>query len=617
VKGLSKTRFVGKTKGATKGATKLIAIVLTIVLILSSLYGCNSVFDKLIAELKQNQTITGYTVENPRPLDVIGEELFLVYLSGDFSTYHQLIAHPESYNFPAGFVAPEPTFGDFSDEAALEAYEYFEALLWEVKSHDPSLLSPNDLRLYNYLIFELESTLALKPYYYYGDPYEPSMGIHMEIPLVLLTFEFRTTQDIDDYLKLIADIPRVLDQANDFANKRAADGLFPNRAAIESAIEEAEVYTAPVSNNILVTSFENSLNSGKGPFARLTAAERNNYADKNRELVRTLVIPAYQNAIKMLEDLARKTDYEKSVASYPNAKKYCAAKMRAKGFYQSPEDAIAILDKAIDDLWRQAATNNAAFDWDLQDRVAKKNLPADATAMVEFFNMKCTEHFPDIGQRPFIVKSASDDEVMKSILAFYLYAPVDDLTENRMVYYSQNISNTFSLGTTLGHESFPGHLYQYNYFGLTQSHPIEQLIGTTAYAEGYAIYSGYYTLLYMGFSEEEARAINASNVFFRVLEARIDLGVNYQGWTVKQTSQYLSKWGIGSYGEEIYQGVASNPFVSVPYGLAPLEFMELLSVAEAKLGKTFDIIEFHTVILKDGGLPLELLRKNVYDWLRL
>ena len=585
---------------------------------LNSLSGCKYRVAEFIDTLRGNQIGNEIVITDPRPLEVIGEELFLFFLADDFSTYHQLIADPSTYSFPHGFVAPEPTFGDYSYEANLEAYDYFAYLLQEVKAYDPALLKGNELRLYNYLYYFLESTLALKPYFYYSDPYEPSMGLHIEVPLVLTTFEFRTVQDIDDYLKLVADIPRLFDQANVIVEKRTAVGYFPNLAAIESTIEEAEVYIATLSSNILVTSFENSLNSGKGPFAKLTETQRKKYAETNRDIVSGLVIPAYENAIKLLEGIAPKASYETSLASYPSARKYYAAKLRAYGFDVSPEEAIAILDRGIDKVFAQAGNSFANYNPDAWDKVAKKNLPADATAMIELFNTKSAAHFPDIGKRPFTVKSASNDEVMKGILAFYMYAPVDDLTFNHMVYYSQNIRDTFSLGTTLGHESFPGHLYQYNYFGLTKPQPVEYLLGTTAYAEGFAIYGEYYTLLYMGFSEEEARMIDGYEKFWRTLEARLDLGINYEGWTVRQTSQYLAKMGLSSAaGESIFQAVASNPLTSVPYGLGPLEFIDLLETAQAKLGKSFDIREFHKVLLQDGALPMDLLRKNVYDWLKM
>ena len=599
--------------------TKLLAVLLAFTLALSMLPGCvyagYQFSPEDIDEVYQGPVDAGPRAAEVRSLGDIGKELFGSILSSDFTIYHQLVADPANFDFGDGFVQPEPTFGDYSFEAAMREARYNSELLLEVKSRDASLLEPNDLRLYNYLVNYLESSLALVPYFYLMDPYEPSTGFHIQVPLSLMTHSFRSVQDIDDYLVLLKDVPRILDQANVISDARTSKGIFPNLAAVESTIEEAEIYIAPGSSNILVASFEDSLYSGEWPFSELTAEELAHYADLNREIVETLVIPAYSEAIALLEEIATQTSYEVTLPSLPNAKGYFETYMRLYGFYETPEQAIATLDENLDILFGQVMQGIFYFDFDLWDRVAVETLPEEASAKIEFFNARVNEHFPEIGMRPFIVEAASDDEVMKAFAAFYLLAPVDDLTQNRIVYYPQNITPGYSLGLVLSHETFPGHLYQYNYFGLSDPHPIEQLLGTTAYAEGWAVYSEYYALLYMGLNEEEAQVAHSFEVFTYALQARIDLGINYEGWDLEATTSYLSQWGFASLAEDIFLDTASTPLLMLPYGLGPLEFLDLLSTAQYSLGDAFDIKEFHSVILQDGELPLALLRKNVNAWL--
>jgi uncharacterized protein (DUF885 family) len=168
----------------------------------------------------------------------------------------------------------------------------------------------------------------------------------------------------------------------------------------------------------------------------------------------------------------------------------------------------------------------------------------------------------------------------------------------------------------LTHESFPGHLYQFNYFGLTDPHPVEQLLATTAYAEGYAEYSEYYGLLYMGFSEAEALAIFNYQVFIRALDARLELGINYQGWDLRETRTYLASFGLDAYAQEIFEDIASLPLISLPYGLGVVHFTNLLATAQLELGERFDLVEYHKVLLDNGAVPLDLLKRNVVTWLR-
>ena len=617
---------------------KLLAILLSLSLVASTLSGCGILylqryFSDLANQPVQEQVETETETEadtgpeklkwyeritiNARPLKDIADDLFLRVISEDFTTYQQLIANPETFDFGEGFVAPKPTLGDISFQASSDEYEYYRTLLRELRVYefDFETLSKTDQRLFTYLSFFLESALATEPFFYLSDPYAPSIGIQIQVPLSLLTFQFRTRADIDNYLALVADIPRLFDQANAIIVERTQRGIYPNRASVESTIEEAETYAVKTSRNLFITSFEDSLNSDAGPFADLTDEERNTLRDDNRKIVEDSVVPAYENAIAILKKLATETTYETTLAQQTGAQEYYTAMLRAYGFDETPEQAIKTLDENLLFLIDLIFDGTGTLDIDEWDRIASKNLPKDATEIIELFNKHVSDHFPDIGQRPFKVESASDDEVIAKFSAFYLLAPVDDLTMNRIKYYPQNIPGKYSLGSTLAHESFPGHLYQYNYFGLTKPHPIEMLLGTTAYAEGYAVYGEFYGLLAMGFSEEEARVVSAYEIFLRALQARLDIGINYQGWDLEKTQVYLSEWGMGSVAEEIFNETASAPLIMVPYGLGPLEFTTLLSEAKAAFGDSFDIVEFHTVILKDGALPIEVLRKNVYAWI--
>ena len=602
---------------------KLIAILLAFTLIVGSLSGCGILLGRWLfggpSEDGPNDPDIIHIPDNVeyRPLHDIADELFAYLVSSDFSTYHQLIANPANFNIPV----PEPTFGDISIETTLKEFEYLRTLYYQVLIHDlpdyyPAGISDDERRLYEYLCYFLETYLKLEPYVYFFDPYEPSSGEHASLPLTLLTFSFNTKQDIDYYLALVADIPRVFEQANAIVQERTEQGIFPNRAALESSIEEAETYTVRVAENLLVTSFEDALYSNVEPFVSLTQDERTHYANTNRILVEALVIPAYKNVITILQNLVTKTSYNLTLASYPAGHNYYAAQFSLYGFAETPDEAIVTLDKALDDYIRILTNGAAILDYDTRDRIAVRNIPTDAADIISYFNSRVAEDFPDIGTRPFVVDSASDNEVVMMFTAFYLLAPVDDLTVNRIKYYSQNLDGLYDLASTLSHEAFPGHLYQYNYFGLTQQpHPIEMLLGMTAYQEGYAVYSQYYALNYMGFSKEQALAINTYELYLRALQARLDLGINYEGWNLRKTQAFLSGFGLGGYAEELFREIASAPLLMLPYGLGPIEFFKMLDAAQLKLGSKFDLIEFHTVILKDGAVPFAILEENVNAWL--
>ncbi|MCL2150980.1 MAG: DUF885 family protein, partial [Coriobacteriia bacterium] len=407
-----------KNRNVDKTLARLLAVLLTVVLALSSLPGC-MLFEAGNGPAGPWANNHGQGIvqpddpdpdpdpdHQPRALDALADDLLDFELAADYTSYHQLVARPADYRFGAGFAAPLPSFGDISYEAMLAQADFYTELLAEVRQHNPARLDPDQLRLYQYLSYSLESSLALVPYFYLEDPYEPSSGTHSDLALTLLTFQFRTTADIDDYLTLAADIPRILKQADDIAVQRSSDGFYPNLTAVESAIEEAEVYAAPPDSNILVASFEDSLASGVYPFSGLSDDQRAGYAAANREIVEQQLIPAYQQTIALLEDIATHTDYQTTLPKLPGAKDYYAAAMRTLGFYESPDQAIARLDEQLDELNDRVISGAGYLDSVKQDRVAERNLPGDAASIIEYYNSCVSEHFPDIGQRPFRVDTA-------------------------------------------------------------------------------------------------------------------------------------------------------------------------------------------------------------------
>ena len=56
------------------------------------------------------------------------------------------------------------------------------------------------------------------------------------------------------------------------------------------------------------------------------------------------------------------------------------------------------------------------------------------------------------------------------------------------------------------------------------------------------------------------------------------------------------------------------PGQATAYMIGKLKIMELREWANKELGDQFDIRAFHTVVLKDGPVPLNILEQKVKDW---
>ena len=59
-----------------------------------------------------------------------------------------------------------------------------------------------------------------------------------------------------------------------------------------------------------------------------------------------------------------------------------------------------------------------------------------------------------------------------------------------------------------------------------------------------------------------------------------------------------------------------NPGQACAYKVGMMKIQELRSRAQQELGAKFDEREFHDNVLKNGGLPLEILEEQINDYIQ-
>ncbi|MFN0010646.1 MAG: DUF885 domain-containing protein [Phycisphaerales bacterium] len=183
------------------------------------------------------------------------------------------------------------------------------------------------------------------------------------------------------------------------------------------------------------------------------------------------------------------------------------------------------------------------------------------------------------------------------------------------------------------HEACPGHHLQIALSDeLEGVHPFRQLLGYTAFVEGWALYSERLGLEMAGapLRTEAAPGVDdtgGTGLFtdpyddfgrltyemWRATRLVVDTGIHAKGWTRQRAVDFmlansaLSRLNI----EREVDRYISWPGQACAYKLGELKVRELRHIAQKTLAERFDIRAFHDWVLGAGAMPLPLLEERV------
>jgi uncharacterized protein (DUF885 family) len=168
------------------------------------------------------------------------------------------------------------------------------------------------------------------------------------------------------------------------------------------------------------------------------------------------------------------------------------------------------------------------------------------------------------------------------------------------------------------HEGNPGHHFQITIARENKALPrFRRFGGYTAYSEGWGLYAeslgkelGMYSDPYQYFGMLEAE-------LWRAIRLVVDTGIHAKGWTRQQVLDYMTANSAAGEAQKVSE---AERFMAIPgqalaYKLGQMKLRELRTRAEQKLGSKFDVRKFHTEVLRDGALPLDVLERKIDRWI--
>jgi len=180
-----------------------------------------------------------------------------------------------------------------------------------------------------------------------------------------------------------------------------------------------------------------------------------------------------------------------------------------------------------------------------------------------------------------------------------------------------DLHSKYSLADLTFHESIPGHIWQGEY---THGMPlVRQLLSFNPYSEGWGLYAEQLADELGAYEGDPVGRLGyLQSIAFRACRLVVDTGIHVKRWTREQGVQFFVDVN-GSNPLEVASEVdryCSWPGQACGYKVGHSEINRQRERARSALGAKFDLKAFDDTVVLGGNVPLDVLARNVDEYIR-
>ncbi len=465
-------------------------------------------------------------------------------------------------------------------------------------------------------------------------------GEHNDIPSFLINIhQIQNDTDALAYISRLKGIENVFTQVTTQLKKREAIGVIPPAFTFPYVTEDLKNMIAGLDadgeKNLLLNDFTSKLEKIDLPAEKKTALKQ-----EAKEVLKTSVKKAYQDFLAYWQTLNEKQKGNNGAWTLPKGKEYyeyclrrtTTTKMTADEIYEKGLKEVARIQAEMREIMKKVnfksdslqeffeyMRNDSKFKYS-NDAKGKNDLLAESNSYIHTFKKVYLDKlFDNEPQAPLVVMEVEAFRAKSAGGAFY-ENPAEDGSRPGRFYvntYNMNDEPRYQMEALCYHEAIPGHHMQIALAQELRDVPkFRKYSGNTAYIEGWALYSellpkevGLYQDPYSDFGR-------LSMEIFRAARLVVDVGIHSKKWTKEQAIDYFIQNTANAPGDIKHEieRYFLWPSQATGYKIGMIKILQLREKAKQALGDKFDIKRFHSVILMNGSVPLDVLEELVDKW---
>ena len=459
-----------------------------------------------------------------------------------------------------------------------------------------------------------------------------NVGAYLDVPRFLDSeHQINEAADAEAYLSRLQSYPKQLDGELERAAAARAKGLVPPDFLLDKALGQLkQSVDGARKGGGLVESIERRTREKNIP---------GNWGERARSIVQQDVVPALERQIAELTAQRAQAKSAPGMSAQPGGDAYYAWALKAsttttmtpEEVHQMGLEELRALQARMDPILRslgytkgsvgermQALGKDPRYKFSPGDK-GRAEIMAFIEERVRIIRSKLPQMFNTMVKGNLEVRRLPPEEEPGAPGAYGGAGSIDGSIPGKfwINLRTTDLHTKFDLPDLTHHEAIPGHVWQGEYANKLPL--IRTLLSFNAYSEGWALYAQQLADEFGVYDDFPAGRLGyLQGIAFRACRLVVDTGLHTKRWSREQGVRFFVDEN-GSKAEEVASEVdryCSWPGQACGYKVGHTTINRQRDRAKAALGPRFDIKAFDDALVLGGNVPMDVLAKNVDDYIR-
>ncbi len=526
-------------------------------------------------------------------------------------------------------------FNDRWQDLSLSAIENRQqkrvAALAKLKAIDRSQLSPQDQLNFDLFKKESEESIESHKYKQFLLPISHDGGIQTADQLAQF-LRFESIKDYEDWIARLDAFPLYAGQTLDLMREGVKNKILWARIVMERVPPQ-------VDKQIVDNAEQSAFFQPFKTFPKdISPADQERLKTRAKTAIATKVVPSYR---KLKEYLT--AEYLPASFAAPGiwqqtngaetyvylARSYTTTDLTPEQIHEKGLQEVARIRAEMEKIKTQVGYKNDLqqfFQFLRSDKQFYYDSPEELLtayrAMTRRIDPELVKIFKTLPRTPYGVVPIPDKIAPDTTTAYYNSPAADGSRAGRYYVnlYRPEVRPKYEMMALSLHEAVPGHHLQIALAQELGEIPnFRKYGGYTAFVEGWGLYAESLGEDMNLYDDPYSKFGQLTYEMWRAVRLVVDTGMHspkYK-WTRERAINYFRDNAAKTETDIVNEidRYISNPGQALAYKIGELKIKELRQRAKQELGAKFDIREFHDAVLLSGAVPLDILERNVAEYI--